>query len=277
MKMDIDKDFVILFRKDLDTEQEFKICKDYFSVIENRALAYDQIVIPRYSALPFYKELEEDLKIQMCPMINTYQQHKYIADFEYYWDIKDFTPKTYFELSDIPSTGSFVVKGKTNSRKHYWNQMMFAENKRRAIEIACDLRLDSMIGQQDIIVRNYIPLKTLEEGINGLPFSDEWRFFCYKNKMLSYGYYWTNISPELKPKLSCDDSAFDLVYQVMERVRDKVNFFVVDVAKTQEDKWIVIEMNDGQMSGLSENDPDILYNNLYFELENDIDFWSKKL
>jgi hypothetical protein len=38
----------------------------------------------------------------------------------------------------------------------------------------------------------------------------------------------------------------------------------MDIAKTQSGEWIVIELNDGQMSGLSENDPNVLYKNLKY-------------
>jgi len=37
---------------------------------------------------------------------------------------------------------------------------------------------------------------------------------------------------------------------------------VVDVARTESGEWIVIELNDGQQSGLSDNDPDQLYSNM---------------
>jgi hypothetical protein len=53
-----------------------------------------------------------------------------------------------------------------------------------------------------------------------------------------------------------------LVNKVIDRVKDKVNFFVVDVAKKATGGWVVIEMNDGSQSGLSDNDPHVLYKGL---------------
>jgi hypothetical protein len=46
-------------------------------------------------------------------------------------------------------------------------------------------------------------------------------------------------------------------------------YYVIDVAKTAAGKWILIELNDGQMSGLSDNDPDVLYSNLKKSLKED--------
>jgi hypothetical protein len=37
---------------------------------------------------------------------------------------------------------------------------------------------------------------------------------------------------------------------------------VLDIAETEKGDWILIEMNDAQMSGLSMNDPQMLYKRL---------------
>jgi hypothetical protein len=248
----------ILFRKDLDTEEEFEIAKQYFPVVESRMNIHDSLVLARYSALPFYNELEEDLTYNNSKLINSYSQHKYIANFEYYWDIEDLTPKTYFKLHEIPEGGPYVVKGATNSRKFEWNTMMFAKDRRRAIEVACDLRKDSMIQQQEIIVREFVPLEKVEDGLNGMPMSNEWRFFCLYDKIISYGFYWTIAEEQGK----FEQEAIDLVNKVIDRVKENVNFFVVDVAKTVSGNWIVVELNCGTMSGISGNDPHVLYSNL---------------
>lgn len=55
----------------------------------------------------------------------------------------------------------------------------------------------------------------------------------------------------------------EFIQEVIEKIGDEVPFYVVDVAKTDEGNWIVIELNDGQMSGLSANPPKIFYKNLY--------------
>jgi hypothetical protein len=41
---------------------------------------------------------------------------------------------------------------------------------------------------------------------------------------------------------------------------------VLDIGELETNEWILIEMNDGQMSGLSNNNPEILYKNLKKEL-----------
>lgn len=250
---------IVLFRKDITTEEEFDIAKNYFDVVETRSrIPSNRLVITRYSALPFYKELEEDVSFVGSKLINSFREHSYVANFYYYWDIEDLTPKTYFRLDEVPEGGPYVVKGVTNSRKFDWNNMMFAKDRRKAIDVACDLQKDSMIQYQDIIVREFVPLVKVEDGLNGLPMSNEWRFFCYKDKILSKGFYWSNAETEG----TLEQEAIDLVNEVINRVKDKVSFFVVDVAQTTNGNWIVIELNDGGMSGLSNNDPHVLYESL---------------
>ena len=52
---------VIYFRDSKETEEEFAIASKYFLTVPTRTMIpKDSLVIPRYSALPFYKELQYD-------------------------------------------------------------------------------------------------------------------------------------------------------------------------------------------------------------------------
>ena len=42
----------------------------------------NSVVIARYAALPYYRELENDLKAIDCELVNTYKQHRFIADLQ---------------------------------------------------------------------------------------------------------------------------------------------------------------------------------------------------
>lgn len=250
---------VILFRKDIHSEKEMAIASKYFEVIESRVLCGGSYVIGRYSVLPFYQELENDLELNGCRLTNSYVQHKYIADFHWYSDMRAVTPTTWFDdtFSMSTETGPFVIKGKTNSRKHQWNTLMYAETRRDASLIAAELSNDPHIGTQGIVYRKYIPLRTFEIGINGLPFTNEWRFFFFRKTLLTYGYYWTTLDDRSAPEMTVEGIQF--AQKCADCVSHKCEFFVLDIAERAEGGWILIEVNDGQMSGLSECNPDILY------------------
>jgi hypothetical protein len=261
----------VLFRQSLADEGEFEVCKKYFRTVEQRSkvLDLDDLAIGRYSVLPYYRELERDLP---CRLINTHEQHCWIADFAYYEAVKDYTPETWYSSNfyQCEHPGPFVVKGTTNSRKLHWDEQMFAPTKRDAIQLTKTLYQDSYIGSQEIIFRKFVPLRVYETGMFGLPFSNEWRFFCYKQQVLSHGYYWSSASEETIKRAKITQEGFDLVNKLMPIVSKHVDFYVLDIAETAEGDWILIEINDGQMSGLSENNPDKMYRNLrdavYFDL-----------
>lgn len=256
----------ILFRSSgLNNEDEFDIAKKYFECSRYRSQApKDSLIISRYSALPFYDELEIDLASKNSHLINSYVQHRWIASFDWYHDLSDVTAETWFDgdFYRCQNPGPFVVKGRTNSRKHQWNKLMFAPTKQAAVGIASDLMSDPLISEQGIVYRKYVPLRTHEVcSISGLPFAHEFRLFFYKTELLAHGYYWS-IATNDAPPISEKGLAFGK--RVAERASKHANFFVLDIAEKADspDEWILIEVNDGQQSGPSECNLDDLYSNL---------------
>lgn len=261
--------YKLLFRNSYEFKEEIEIAKNYFEVETNRTKVKDCAIIPRYCCLPYYQEFVEDLKWNNCKIPNTYNQHRYIANFEYYEDVKEYTFPTWFsgDFHKSDWDGPFVVKGVTNSRKSNWNTHMFAPTKDRAWEISKLLYADMVIGSQEIIFRKFIKLKTFEYGINGLPFTNEFRFFFYKEHLIDYGFYWS-IS-DSQDKAHIDETGINFAKKVAEIISKKVNFFVLDIALTEDDNWILVEVNDGQMAGLSDIDPNNFYKKLKNVLDND--------
>ena len=257
-------------RNSLAEQEELYAAKKYFEVVEQRThIKSNCLVIPRYSALPFYKELEEDIKYLGSKLINSFNNHNYVADIKnWYCDLIDITPKTWFYLDEIEDKdGPFVLKGSTNSRKHSWKTHMYAENKKQAAEVYYNLITDTLIGAQDIVIRKFIKLNKLQDGLNGMPLSEEYRFFVLNNKIIAKGFYWSNIWDDLKIKPDVNSVPNYFLFSVMEKVEGKIPFYVFDVAKTNDNKWILIELNDGCQSGLSMIDPENFYWSLNKGLE----------
>lgn len=226
-----------------------------------------KFLIPRYSILPFLNDIYNEffMMSDYLKPINNLDQVKYVADLSnWVEDLGDLTPKTWSsnDLAHLPENTQFVLKGATNSKKNYWNTHMFAKNKQEAIETFCRLSDDCLISTQDIYIREYVPLKTYMIGINDLPITKEFRLFFYKDKLLAADYYWQNYVDDLeeKPKLDVDPA---FIKQITDRLEDHINFYVVDIAQKEDGNWIVIELNSGEMSGLSCIDPNILYQNLH--------------
>ena len=223
-----------------------------------------ELVIARYSCLPFYLELERDIHNREADLVNTYRQHRYIANMaEWVPDLEGLTPKLYHRLQDLPDNGGpFVLKGETNSKKHLWDTHMYAANKRAAGEVYSRLQDDMLLAQQEIYVRDYVPLKRLATGFNGLPITNEFRFFVLGGRVLCGAFYWASHTADLAEIPSVEEVPGSFLNRVIHRIGDMANFYVVDVAQTATGEWIVIELNDGQMSGLSCNTAEDLYNSL---------------
>ena len=219
------------------------------------------VAIGRYSVLPFYKELTDDLVERGASLINSFAQHRYVADVSrWYGDLTGLTPETWLSWDEVPEdAGPLVVKGRTNSRKFSWKTHMFAESKRAAADVAWRLLEDAVIGDQDLCFRRYVPLRTYHVGLQGLPITEEYRFFVCDGEVLCGAYYWSGHVDDIGDTPDPARIPKSFLDEVLARVGKAVRFYVVDVGITAEGKPIVIELNDGQMSGLSDNDPARLY------------------
>lgn len=266
------QDPVVLMRASLAEDEELAVARKYLPVYETRGkIPANSLVVGRYSVLPYYRELEEDLKVNGSRLINSYNQHSYVADMkQWYADLKDMTPRTWFSLEAFKSAHYFsspgqawVLKGQTNSKKHQWNTHMFAPTTADVTAVYQRLSEDGVIGDQDIYIREYVNLRTFGEGIRGLPISEEYRFFVLDGHVVGSGWYWSQF-PEVAKENHLGPWLVDQTFlrAAIDAVGHSIRFFVIDVARKADGNWTVIELNDGCMSGLSDVDPTVLYSNL---------------
>lgn len=256
----------ILYNDSIMDSKEKSAMKKHFASHTSRMLVHGgELVIGRYSTFPNYKELETDLAYKGAKLINSFSQYEYVTDLQnWVHDLGDLTIPAYsFEREFYYlKEGAYIVKGASTSKKDRWNTHCFAKNKKEAARIAMDLLSDSMIGQQSIYLRPYVPLETLMIGMNEIPVSKEFRVFVAYGEILSSGFYWSNYTNELEKVPNPSEIPTEFLKKAIDRVKDKINFFSIDLALCKSGDWIIIELNEGSRSGLSENDPNILYKNL---------------
>src|ERR1039458_9469999 len=128
---------VILYRGTDFEKEELESASQFFYCVSRRPeIKEGDLVVGRYSVLPFYSEQAKDIDYVGASLINSYQQHQYIADLgNWVLDLDRLTPRTWRNIEDIPEKGPFVLKGETNSRKSNWLHDMYAANKMEAIAI----------------------------------------------------------------------------------------------------------------------------------------------
>lgn len=255
---------IILYRGQEFENEELDCAHQFFECTNRRPeIKNGDLVIGRYSLWPFFIDQQKDIEYVGAKLINNYQQHRYIADLQnYIIDLRELTPRTWRSLEDLPEKGPFVLKGETNSRKSNWKRDMYAADKKAATEVYFRLMDDSLIGHQNIYIRRYEPMITYMEGINGIPITKEFRFFVAYQQILSGGFYWQNYVDELSEIPDSDDVPREFLQEVINRVGSQSNFYTIDVGISISGKPFVVELNDGQQSGLSCNNPFILYKNL---------------
>lgn len=255
---------IILYRGlDFEREELSEASKHFICTNRRPVIQTGDLVIGRYALLPFYADQAKDIEYVGARLINSYNEHLYIADLQnYIADLQELTPRTWDNCVDLPNTGSFILKGETNSKKGQWLKSMFAIDKKAAIEVYGRLSDDGLIGQQKIYIREYIPLVKYMDGINGMPVTKEFRFFVVFGKILCGAYYWQNYIDDLDKIPDVSEVPVELLHKVIERVDSQCNFYTIDVGQTQSGDWIVIELNDGQQAGLSCNVPEVLYERL---------------
>jgi hypothetical protein len=261
----------LLFRRTLAEEDEYEVATKYFGshVIESRTqIEPGDLVVGRYSVLPYYRELAIDVNRLGAEMLTSYREHNYVADLrEWYQDLEQFTPKTWFSLAEAvasPWPGPFVLKGATNSRKNLWRTHMYAEDKESMREVYFRLMDDTMIGDQGVYIRQYEPLVQYGVSLSGIPVSKEFRFFVLKGKVIARGFYWSS-QLDLFEGSEIPDVAEvpeGFIQEIIDAVGDSIDFWVFDAAQRLDGVWRVVELNDGQMSGLSCCSADDLYRGL---------------
>ncbi len=257
---------IVLYRSILFEKEELEAASESFNCVNSiLKIPKESLVIARYSVLPFYDDVERDIQLRKSKLLNSFHQYRFISDLGNYTEaLGSLTPKTYYPLETIPENGGpFVLKGETNSRRNLWKTHMFARNKKEAIEVASRLMNDGLVGQQKIYTRDYIPLESFMTGLDGVPVAREFRFFVLDRQILTGGFYWSSHIDTLRDIGVSIPQASEVPQEFLQKVIDAIGensrFYAIDVAKTRSGDWIVIELNDGQMAGLSDNDPRVFY------------------
>lgn len=260
---------LIYYRRSLMDKEEYEAASKHFlrtSLLTD--IKKGDFVIPRYSLFPFAADQLREIESVGARAINDYSQFLYTADLQNWaYDLEGLTPKTWDRLEDLPEIGPFVLKGETNSRKSNWNRDMYATTKVEAIQVHSRLCDDTLIGQQKIYIRQYVPLVSYLTGIGGIPISKEFRFFVAYGQVICGAYYWQNYAADLETIPSVKEVPAKFLQQVIDRIGDRNNFYVMDVAQAQNGEWLVIEINAGEQSGLSCIEPEALYSGLNQVLE----------
>ncbi len=161
-------------------------------------------------------------------------------------NLKNDFDQIYKNLSEFGNK-PIIIKDYVKSRKHEWHEAFFipdASDKNHATQV-----ISNFINRQGeelnagIVLREFVNLEQLSvHSKSQMPLSKEFRLFYYNNRFLFQFDYWEDSE--------YDDEKPDLMIfnQLAQNISS--NFFTMDIGKTVTGEWIVIELGDGQVSGL---------------------------
>jgi hypothetical protein len=145
--------------------------------------------------------------------------------------------------------GPLVLKDYVKSQKHYWNEACYIPraDDRAAVErsVRRFLELQGAELNEGLVFREFVPLKVIgRHPQSGMPLSAEVRTFWYDRRLALAEGYWHGF--EDVSSAAPLDAFAELVARVPSR------FFVMDLALRDDGTWIIVELGDGQVSGLQD-------------------------
>ena len=149
--------------------------------------------------------------------------------------------------------GSYIVKDYVKSRKHEWYDACFIqniadkENTRKIIRNFIERQGDSLVG--GIVFRKFETLRQIGfHDKSGMPLSEEYRVFIYAGRIMKIDDYWRK-----NEDVGFSDEERLWVESIAGRI--KSNFATVDLARREDGSLIVMELGDGQVSGIQQIKP----------------------
>nr|WP_315036957.1 ATP-grasp domain-containing protein [uncultured Lachnoanaerobaculum sp.] len=148
--------------------------------------------------------------------------------------------------------GAFIIKDYVKSRKHEWYDACFIkdirdkENTERVINNFIN-RQDSNL-EGGIVLRKFESLKSIgNHKDSGMPISEEYRIFVFKGEILIANNYWNDSG-----EVNITEDEYTLIESIISKIES--SFITIDFARKTDGNLIIMEMGDGQVSGLQQMD-----------------------
>ncbi|UOD27970.1 ATP-grasp domain-containing protein [Massilia violaceinigra] len=214
---------------------------------------------------------EFDDKLAMgLRLVNSPQEHVRASELEAWYPLLGaLTPRT--EVFDsLPSADAIeaafawpvFMKGSRQTSKH--NPALSVIRSRAHYEVAAQLyRDDPILHWQKPVIREFVALEAVPGQVAGkVRPSVEYRSFWWHGHCVGWGRYWNQVAP-----YACADEHAGRAVAAQAAALVAVPFLVVDVARTADGRWIVIECNDAQESGYAGIAPQLLWRALLARID----------
>ncbi len=149
------------------------------------------------------------------------------------------------------------LKGARQTSKHN-PDLAAVRDREHYLDVCRRYRADPILHWQSPVLREFLQLQRLSGTVTGkIAPSLEFRSFWWNGRCVGWGPYWYQLRA-----YRADDEAAGIAMAAEVARRLSVPFLVVDLAKTVDGRWVVIECNDAQESGHAGIAPQVLWRNL---------------
>ncbi|TLV04116.1 ATP-grasp domain-containing protein [Dyadobacter luticola] len=243
---DNDADFATRRIKSSDT-QRLMIYRGWMLKPSAYSLLYNALLAKNY------KLINSPIEYKVC--------HYFPDSYKF---ISDYTPKTIwvtvenqkvdysqlFGKIQVFGDSPLIVKDFVKSQKHYWDTACFipSASDKDKVKLVTErfLELQNTDLNEGLVFREFVELNDLTiHSKSGMPLKQEYRLFFLYGKLLGFYDYWEE--GEYSKKAIPPLDFFKNIAKIIES-----NFFSMDVARTKNGEWIIIELGDGQVAGLPE-------------------------
>ena len=148
--------------------------------------------------------------------------------------------------------GAFIIKDYVKSRKHEWYDACFIkdirdkENTERVINNFINRQGSNLEG--GVVLRKFESLKSIgNHKDSGMPISEEYRIFVFKGEVLIADNYWNDSG-----EVNITEDEYTLIESIISKIESC--FITIDFARKTDGNLVIMEMGDGQVSGLQQMD-----------------------
>lgn len=214
-----------------------------------------------------YREFYNQLERRGIFLINSPEEYnRYHMLPGWYKDFKDVTVESVWNNDETIENaialteeleGSYIIKDYVKSRKHEWYDACFIKDisskndTNKIIGNFLKRQGSDLVG--GVVLRKFQKLKKIgfhEE--SRMPISEEYRVFIFAGQVMIVDDYWRE-----GEKINFSDDEKKWIDRIIKRV--KSNFVTVDLARKENGELIVMELGDGQVSGLQQINPEHFY------------------
>lgn len=235
-----------------------------------------------------YRRLYEELWDRGFQLINSPKEYRYCHELpQWYADFVSATPKSvwggraiglepnewdYTYVQEALGDGPYIVKDYVKSRKHDWLEACYIPGNDDLIRVTnrfIELQDEYLVG--GVVHRQFVPIKQVgKHPKSSAPINNEIRLWILNGNVIMSHAYWGSDEGGADIVVPRDIANLPLVGlvepftpDVFSECRFKSNFCTVDIAQHEHGRWVIIELGDGQVSGLpSHVDAEMFYRDL---------------